>query len=414
MMKKNLLTFLLFLFSYPAWCLNDVLKVKLSGGGQSDETIIRFLPTATSGFDYDFDAWKMLSNDPAAISILSKLADNSLMSINALPELTAKTEVALFIQIANAGIYTIQSEELGGFHAMASLVLEDHFTGMTYDFRNGASISLFLNVSNVNDSSRFTVHFSPVTYYTMQNVSCFSFQDGGIGIVKRGNLNWSVVLKNSLGATIHAASNISDSIWFANLPSGNYTAYTSSPFTTDDSNSFYIDQPAPIVSDFSVQTIQPFVSSSIQFMNESQNGQMYLWDFGDGSPFSSDLSPEHTYYNPGTYPVTLHVFNGNCSISFTDSVFISSSPLTNIEIEPSNSDFLITREGDALNIFYNGPSSTQEGILSVYDISGKKIYATSGFTVPLQVKIPLSVSGIYLIVFVNDFTSLHKKISFTN
>ncbi|MBL7888534.1 MAG: PKD domain-containing protein [Bacteroidia bacterium] len=413
-MKKTLITFILFLFSYSAWCLNDALKVKLSGFSQSDETVIRFLPAATPGYDANYDAWKMMSNNPSAISILSKLSDNSFMSINALPDLTAKTEVALFIRIANAGVYTIQSEELGTFDPMASLVLEDNFTGMTYDFRDGTSLSLFLNVTDVNDSSRFIVHFSPATNYAMQNVSCYSFQDGGVGIVKRGNLNWSVILKNSLGAIIHTASNISDSIWFANLPSGNYTAYTFSVFTSNDSNSFYIDQPAPIVSDFTVQTMQPFVNTPILFMNESQNGQMYLWDFGDGSPFSSDLSPEHSYNYPGTYPVTLHAFNGNCSISFTDSVLISTSPLTNIEVEPFNIEFFVTQDGNALKIYFNEPNSTTEGVLSVYDISGKRIFTTSGFTVRLQTQIPLSVSGIYIIAIEKDYTPLFKKISFTN
>ncbi len=414
-MKKTLLTFSLFLLSYTAWCLNDVLKVKLSGSSQSDETIIRFLPAATTGFDSDYDAWKMLSNNPSVISILTKLSDNSFMSINALPELEGKTEVALYTRITNPGIYTIQSEELGAFDAEASIILEDHFTGMTYDFRNGTSLSLFFNVSDVNDSSRFTVHFSPATHYVLQNASCYSFQDGGVGITKYGNSNWTVVLKNSAGTIINTASHITDSIWFSNLPSGNYTAYTFSSFTLDDSNSFYIDQPAPIVSDFSVQTIQPFVNSPVQFVNESQNGQVYLWDFGDGYPFSSDLSPEHTYEYSGTYPVTLHVFNGGCSIGFTDSIFIEPSNLTDLGNQPSaNVEFWVAQNDNALNIYYNMPGSTKNGKLSVYDISGKKIYATNGFTSQFQTKIPLSDTGIYLIVIEKEDTPLFKKISFTN
>ena len=34
----------------------------------------------------------------------------------------------------------------------------------------------------------------------------------------------------------------------------------------------------------------------------------YEWDFGDGTT-GSGVRPVHTYYNPGEYPVTLHVFD---------------------------------------------------------------------------------------------------------
>ncbi|UCE73428.1 MAG: right-handed parallel beta-helix repeat-containing protein [Methanomassiliicoccales archaeon] len=36
----------------------------------------------------------------------------------------------------------------------------------------------------------------------------------------------------------------------------------------------------------------------------------YQWDFGDGSPFSSEKSPSHTYTSPGTYNINLTVTDG--------------------------------------------------------------------------------------------------------
>jgi PKD repeat protein len=33
----------------------------------------------------------------------------------------------------------------------------------------------------------------------------------------------------------------------------------------------------------------------------------YHWDFGDGSPASSDANPDHAYAQPGEYTVTLTV-----------------------------------------------------------------------------------------------------------
>ena len=44
----------------------------------------------------------------------------------------------------------------------------------------------------------------------------------------------------------------------------------------------------------------------VQFVNNSINGESYLWDFGD-KIFSTDKQPSHTYYTPGNYIVTLTV-----------------------------------------------------------------------------------------------------------
>ena len=44
----------------------------------------------------------------------------------------------------------------------------------------------------------------------------------------------------------------------------------------------------------------------VDFQNTSQYGFSYSWNFGDGG-ISSQLNPSYTYYNPGTYTVTLTV-----------------------------------------------------------------------------------------------------------
>ena len=45
-----------------------------------------------------------------------------------------------------------------------------------------------------------------------------------------------------------------------------------------------------------------------QFENNSENGNAYLWDFGDGST-STDFEPSHLYANGGTYTVMLVVYD---------------------------------------------------------------------------------------------------------
>ncbi len=48
------------------------------------------------------------------------------------------------------------------------------------------------------------------------------------------------------------------------------------------------------------------------FKNKSIDAKSIIWDFGDGSPTSSDENPVHTYAKPGGYFVTLTVKNDTC------------------------------------------------------------------------------------------------------
>ncbi len=49
--------------------------------------------------------------------------------------------------------------------------------------------------------------------------------------------------------------------------------------------------------------------SMLFFENTSMDVMRYEWDFGDGSPFSEEESPGHSYANPGVYEVCLTVFS---------------------------------------------------------------------------------------------------------
>jgi PKD repeat protein len=51
---------------------------------------------------------------------------------------------------------------------------------------------------------------------------------------------------------------------------------------------------------------------SVKFMVESllddaMNGPQYKWDFGDGSPVSTEASPTHVYEKPGSYTATIRI-----------------------------------------------------------------------------------------------------------
>lgn len=55
-------------------------------------------------------------------------------------------------------------------------------------------------------------------------------------------------------------------------------------------------------------------NGTVQFNNTTQNGISYQWNFGDGTPASTEISPSHTYSQSGTYTVSLSAING-CGVS---------------------------------------------------------------------------------------------------
>ena len=60
--------------------------------------------------------------------------------------------------------------------------------------------------------------------------------------------------------------------------------------------------------DFTYSPTEPRAGEVVQFSNNSDSGEDWLWTFGDG--FTSTIkSPSHTYKKPGTYRVILKVDN---------------------------------------------------------------------------------------------------------
>ena len=141
--------------------ITNALKVQIINGSLTDETVVRFLPSATTGFDASYDAYKVFSSSPAVPSLFTNIDPVSHLSINALPQLTQRTDVDLYAYIKTAGNYTFQAVELGSFPAGCKIMLEDKQTGTGYVFRNGASITLNLEANTLGSDSRFVLHFSP-------------------------------------------------------------------------------------------------------------------------------------------------------------------------------------------------------------------------------------------------------------
>jgi PKD repeat protein len=70
--------------------------------------------------------------------------------------------------------------------------------------------------------------------------------------------------------------------------------------------------PNPPRASFSVDITNPEVGQTVYFNNNSENGDKYDWDFGDGI-VSTEINPTHIFTATGGYDVTLTVTSRNGS-----------------------------------------------------------------------------------------------------
>ena len=119
---------------------------------------------------------------------------------------------------------------------------------------------------------------------------------------------------------------------------------------------------------------------AVGFTNLSQNAITTIWNFGDGNS-STDLSPNHTYSQTGTYNVQLIISN-DCGVdTFNQSIFV--------EIVEAN--FLIDETGGCISHtvnFQNNSLGTIDNFLWTFeggnpttstDENPQVVYETSGF-----------------------------------
>ncbi len=83
---------------------------------------------------------------------------------------------------------------------------------------------------------------------------------------------------------------------------------------------------APIA-DFTVDRLAGTAPLEVQFTDLSSGGWYeilaWTWDFGDGSPYSSEQNPQHTYEETGTYWVTLTILTPGGTATTTRDEYIT-------------------------------------------------------------------------------------------
>ena len=80
-----------------------------------------------------------------------------------------------------------------------------------------------------------------------------------------------------------------------------YENLLDTPTPTIPPTAAFTTTPTPQTTD----TLRLCEGQSISFLNQSQNANAYLWNFGDGTATTTQINPQHSFQQAGTYTVSL-------------------------------------------------------------------------------------------------------------
>ena len=98
------------------------------------------------------------------------------------------------------------------------------------------------------------------------------------------------------------------------------------------------------------------LTSDVQFINNTTNGQIYSWNFGDGN-YSTLVSPFHIYNNQGYYNIKLIATSTDqCKDSSSSSIHIVQLPVSDFTLSThqgcSPLDVTIQNQSSGYNMSY--------------------------------------------------------------
>ncbi len=165
---------------------------------------------------------------------------------------------------------------------------------------------------------------------------------------------------------------------------------------------------APIAAfTFDLSNNSGFAPCNVVFTNNSIDGLSYQWNFGDNSPVSNAINPNHTYQTPGDYVVSLNVTNNFDSVTVSKTVQIKVIKFIKTFDEDGWSEdghFVHqTNDGNYLVCGYTlqDPSSwylTKKMLYKRIDVFGNQIWSSNGTAiVPTTASAILSTDQGYII-----------------
>ncbi|MDR2804321.1 MAG: hypothetical protein LBB85_01555, partial [Dysgonamonadaceae bacterium] len=131
------------------------LRLNLSDGQRTDETVIYADPSAKNSFD-DYDSDKWLTGLGAEIFTLPT-EENRELSINGFSEITAGMKIPLGFQMDKGGFFSFRAKEILNLDTL-DVILRDKWTDKEFDLRNNNGYYFTSNSVPLN-TERFSIAF---------------------------------------------------------------------------------------------------------------------------------------------------------------------------------------------------------------------------------------------------------------
>jgi gliding motility-associated-like protein len=133
------------------------------------------------------------------------------------------------------------------------------------------------------------------------------------------------------------------------------------------------------------------VPYTVKMQNNSTSAKEFVWDFGDGSPVSTDTFPTHTYTVPGVYTISLHANNdSSCITDDTSYMTITVLEVNLPDITVNDTTICSFEQAVNIDVEINNPSPNNTILWQP---------ATGILTAPdqLQITVDPSVNNIYYV-----------------
>jgi len=143
----------------------QLLRLQVSNGTNSDEAVVYFNPNASDAFDA-FDSPKM-TNANAAIPEIYTVAGTGQLAINGLNSVTPDKELLLGFTTGQSNSFTIKATEFSNFDAGTKVYLRDNVLNTEQELTDGTAYGFNSNTASTN--TRFNIVFKTASVATGSN-----------------------------------------------------------------------------------------------------------------------------------------------------------------------------------------------------------------------------------------------------
>jgi hypothetical protein len=185
--------------------LQQVLRLQVSNGENSDQAIVIFNSNASDGFDV-YDSEKMPNNN-ASVPEIYTLAGTEPVVINGLKSTGNNPEVPLGFIAGESNVFTIQATEMSNFNMDTPIILRDKLLHIDTELKIG-NVYRF-NSEQTSTSSRFSILFKSSSITTglddngmseRESIHIYKNQQGQITVsLSISDCNGKVIVYDMLG-----------------------------------------------------------------------------------------------------------------------------------------------------------------------------------------------------------------------